>query len=52
MTQTSTMSEEKPLHVSQYDEKTLGLEAAQKNIDHVLKTVFRCPVTGKPFQII
>jgi len=46
------MSGEKPLHISQYDEKIVGPEIAQKNIDHILKIVFRCPVSGKPFQII
>jgi hypothetical protein len=40
------------LHVSHYDEKIVGLEVAQKNIDQILKTVFRCPVSGKPYQII
>lgn len=46
------MSDEKPLHISQYDERIVGAQMAQKNIDHALGTVFRCPVTGKPFQII
>jgi hypothetical protein len=45
-------TDEKPLHISQYDEKIVGLEVAQKNIDHILKTVFRCPISGKPFQIV
>lgn len=41
-----------PLHISEYDEKKVGKERAQKNIDTVLAAVFRCPVTGEPFQII
>lgn len=52
VTKASNMSDEKPLHISQYDERVVGAEIAQRNIDHTLKTVFRCPVTGKPFQII
>ena len=41
-----------PLHISEYDEKKVGKERAQKNIDTVLAAVFRCPITGEPFQII
>lgn len=52
MSQNQGTSSEKPLHIFQYDERVVGPEEAKKNIDHVLKTVFRCPVTGNPFQII
>ncbi len=45
-------SGEKPLHISQYDEKKVGHEVAQKNIDHVLNTVFTCSVSAKPFQVV
>ncbi|MBP7823448.1 hypothetical protein KA050_03795 [Candidatus Gracilibacteria bacterium] len=41
-----------PLHISQYDEKKVGHEIAQKNIDTLLTSVFRCSETSEPFQII
>ena len=41
-----------PLSVSEYDEKTVWFEKAQKNIDTLLGGVIRCEVTGKPFKII
>jgi len=36
----------------QYDERKVGHETAQKNIEKLLTTIFRCPITGEPFQII
>jgi len=41
-----------PLHIFQYDEKKVGKEVAQKNIETLLASIFRCPITGEPFQII
>lgn len=41
-----------PLPISDYDERTVWFEAAQKNIDTLLSWVVKCEVTGKPFKII
>jgi hypothetical protein len=41
-----------PLSISEYDEKTVWFEAAQRNIDTLLHWVIKCEITGKPFKII
>jgi hypothetical protein len=41
-----------PLPISQYDERIVGFETAQKNIDAVLAGTIVCEVTKKPFKII
>ncbi len=41
-----------PLPISQYDEKLVGYETAQKNIDDLLSSLIVCEVTSKPFKII
>lgn len=41
-----------PLTVSDYDEKIVWFEVAQRNIDTLLQWVIKCEVTGKPFKII
>lgn len=41
-----------PLPISEYDEKKVGYDTAQKNIDALLAGVVKCEVTGKPFKII
>jgi hypothetical protein len=41
-----------PLPISQYDEKKVGYDTAQKNIDTLLAWIVQCEVTGKPFKII
>jgi len=48
----SGSSTDSSLHISQYDEKIVGHDIAVKNIETVMKTVFKCPVSSKPFQII
>lgn len=40
------------LPIREYDEKVVGPEKAQKNIDTVLSGIFQCEVSGKPFKII
>ncbi len=40
------------LPIREYDEKKVGLEKAQKNIDIVLSGIFQCEVSGKPFKVI
>ncbi len=41
-----------PLDISQYDEKKVSYEAAQKNIDACLSGILICEITGKPFNIV
>ena len=41
-----------PLSISEYDEKIVGFETAQKNIDDLLGSTLICEVTWKPFKII
>ncbi len=41
-----------PLATNQYDEKKVGYETAQKNIDILIGWILQCEVTGKPFKII
>ena len=41
-----------PLLITEYDERLVGFETAQKNIDAVLAGVIVCEVTKKPFKII
>lgn len=41
-----------PLPIAEYDERKVGYETAQKNIDTLLSWVIKCEVTGKPFKII
>lgn len=42
----------KTLPIQEYNEKIVGYEVAQKNIDSVLNGILKCEVTGKPFKII
>jgi hypothetical protein len=41
-----------PLPIDQYDEKVVGYEIAQKNIDACLAGIVECSATKKPFKII
>lgn len=41
-----------PLPVEQYDEKIVGYETAQKNIDALLAGIIECEITKKPFKVI
>lgn len=41
-----------PLPITEYDERIVGFEIAQKNIDAILAGTILCEVTGKPFKII
>lgn len=41
-----------PLPIEQYDEKSVGYEQAQKNIDTVLNGIIQCEASQKPFKII
>lgn len=41
-----------PFAIEQYDERIVGFDTAQRNINELLKGVIRCEVTGKPFKII
>jgi hypothetical protein len=41
-----------PLPISQYDERIVGYEWAQKNIDELLGAIVICEITGKPFKLI
>jgi len=41
-----------PLPTDKYNEKIVGYQVAQKNIDAVNAGIFQCEVTDKPFKII
>ncbi len=41
-----------PLPITQYDERIVGYDTAQKNIDAILGSVITCAVTGKAFKLI
>lgn len=41
-----------PLPVKEYDERSVGFDTAQKNIDIIVNGILQCEVTGKPFKII
>ncbi|MBP7823371.1 hypothetical protein KA050_03410, partial [Candidatus Gracilibacteria bacterium] len=41
-----------PLTIYEYDEKIVGYEKAQENINTLLSNIIKCEVTGKPFKII
>lgn len=41
-----------PLPTNQYDEKTVGYDTAQKNIQNLLASTIQCEVSKKPFKII
>ncbi len=41
-----------PLPISEYDEKKVGYEIAQKNIDNAMNGILECEVSKKPFKII
>jgi hypothetical protein len=41
-----------PLNIDQYNEKKVGYETAQKNIDELLHGIIQCKITSKPFKII
>lgn len=40
------------LPITSYDERIIGFETAQKNIDELLNGIILCEVTKKPFKII
>lgn len=42
----------KALPIGEYDEKVVGYDRAQKNIDDLLTGILECEVTRKPFKII
>ncbi len=42
----------KPLSVEHYDERKVGYEVAQKNIDACINGIIECASTKKPFKII
>lgn len=41
-----------PKEISEYNEKNVGKEIAQKNIDECINWILKCEVSGKPFKII
>ena len=41
-----------PLPIEQYNERIIGFEAAQKNIDALLDGIIECDITRRPFKII
>lgn len=41
-----------PLPIEQYNEKNVGYEVAQKNIDELLAGIIECEISHKPFKII
>lgn len=41
-----------PKSIEQYDEKIVGYEIAQKNIDELLAWILICEITKKPFKVI
>lgn len=41
-----------PLTIYEYDEKIVGYQKAQENINTLLSNIIKCEVTGKPFKII
>jgi len=41
-----------PLNIDQYDEKIVGYEIAQKNIDDLMSWILKCEITLKPFKVI
>ncbi len=41
-----------PLDIQKYDERLVGFDEAQKNIDALLSWIIRCEITGKPFKVI
>lgn len=40
------------LPIQEYNEKLVGYETAQKNIDELLNWILQCAITKKPFKII
>jgi len=40
------------LPIQEYDEKIVGYERAQKNIENLLNGILKCETTGKPFKVI
>ncbi len=42
----------KPLSIEQYDERKVGYDVAQKNIDACVDGIIECRATRKPFKII
>lgn len=41
-----------PLSIDQYNEKIVGYEVAQKNIENLLSGILECETTQKPYKII
>lgn len=41
-----------PKNIDEYDEKIIGYEAAQKNIDELLAGIILCEASRKPFKVI
>ncbi len=40
-----------PKHISEYDEKVVGFELAQKNIDEILSAMIICTESRRPFRL-
>lgn len=41
-----------PLPIEQYDERKVGYETAQKNINALLAGIIQCEITKRPFKVI
>jgi len=41
-----------PLPIREYDEKQVGYEKAQNNIDILLAETIKCAISGRPFKIV
>lgn len=41
-----------PLPIGDYDEKIVGFERAEKNIQEILAGILSCEATGKPYKIV
>lgn len=41
-----------PLPIREYDERRVGYDIAQKNIDNLLSGILQCEVSTRPFKII
>ena len=41
-----------PLNIEQYDERIVGFEIAQTNIDKILGEIVQCDTTKRPFKVI
>lgn len=41
-----------PKNIDEYDEKIVGYETAQKNINELLAGIIQCEISWKPFKVI